>query len=64
MGVYKIYKDSEEINRIVSGEDFVADYCSENGYTYELEPETETPEEELSVWDELDAAYREGVDSV
>lgn len=28
------------------------------------QPEPEQPETEASVWDELDAAYREGVDSV
>lgn len=27
-------------------------------------PEPEEPAEELSVWDELDAAYREGVNSI
>ena len=29
-----------------------------------LEPEQPEPETEASVWDELDAAYQEGVDSV
>lgn len=67
--IYKIYKDGEEINRIVSDGPFVVGYCEINGYTYEIEPEVELsepeePETETSVWDELDAAYREGVDSV
>ena len=64
---YRILKDSEEINTIVADADFVEEYCSENGYTYELMPEPEPipePEPETSVWDELDAAYQEGVDSV
>ena len=29
-----------------------------------IDDETPTPETELSVWDELDAAYREGVNSI
>ena len=65
---YKIFKDGEEINTIVAESDFVEDYCAANGYTCEEEilPETEEtePEEPTSIWDELDAAYQEGVDSV
>lgn len=64
---YKILKDGEEVNTIVAGPDFVEEYCSKNGYTYELMPEPEPipePESEPSVWDELDAAYQEGVNSV
>ena len=38
MAIYKIYKDGEEINRIVSNEPFVTNYCEANGYTFELEP--------------------------
>lgn len=37
MATYKIYKDGEEINRIVADEAFVVPYCEENGYTYELD---------------------------
>lgn len=45
MGVYKIFQDGEEINRIVADEDFVGPYCAENGYTYELEvPPDPAPE--------------------
>lgn len=67
---YKILKDGEVINTIVADEAFVTDYCARHGYTFEqlpeptpepTEPETDTNE---SVYDELDAAYREGVDSV
>lgn len=36
---YKILKDGEVINTIVSDEEFCSAYCEENGYTYELEPE-------------------------
>lgn len=66
---YKIFKDGEQINTIVAEPDFVENYCAENGYTYEEEilhePESvPEPETETSVWDELDAAYQEGVDSV
>ena len=66
---YQIFKDGELINTIAAEADFAESYCAENGYTYEVEvlPEPEPvpePEKELSVWDELDAAYQEGVDSV
>lgn len=68
---YIIYKDGQEINTIVAEPDFIDQYCTENGYTYEVrpdpvpvpEPEPEPPKES-SVWDELDAAYQEGVNSV
>ena len=43
------------------------DYLYVNGeYIYDPlpRPETEEPPAESSVWDELDAAYQEGVDSV
>ena len=65
---YKIMKDGDVINTIVADEAFVTDYCEKNGYTFEKipepkpEPEPET-EPETSVWDELDAAYKEGVNS-
>ena len=66
---YKILKDGEEVNTIVASEAFCASYCEKNGYTYEMMPMPEPepipePEEELSVWDELDAAYTEGVNAV
>lgn len=64
---YVIFENGEQINTIVADEEFCADYCAANGYTYEVEPEPEPipiPEpEETSVWDELDAAYREGVNT-
>lgn len=70
--VYNIFKDGYKINAIVSSAEFVDKYCILNGYTWEpvpeSEPEPEAEEEqtaqENSVWDELDAAYQEGVDSV
>lgn len=66
---YKIYKDGEHVNTVVANEAFVTAYCEKHGYTFEEEiiekPETSNePETEPSVYDELDAAYREGVDSV
>lgn len=45
--IYKIYKDGEEVNRIVAGEAFVVDYCEAHGYTYEREPEPIEPEPEM-----------------
>ena len=36
---YKIFKDGERVNTIVADESFVTDYCEENGYTYEAQPE-------------------------
>ena len=69
MANYRIFKDGEEINTIVADKVFCALYCEANGYTYELIPEPEPepvpePEKEPSVYDEMDAAYKEGVDSV
>lgn len=60
--------DGNVVNTIVADQSFVEEYCSENGYTFEkIEqavptpmPTTE-PEQETTVWDELDAAYQEGV---
>jgi len=65
-----IFKDGLLVNVIHADETFVKKYCAERGYTYELRQEEEVKEEEptedtsLSVWDELDAAYQEGVNSV
>ena len=67
MAIYRIFRDGEEINTIVADEAFCASYCEQNGYTFEIMPEPEPipePEEELSVWDELDAAYQEGVNAI
>lgn len=64
---YRILKDGELVNTIVSDEAFVTSYCKKHGYTYESLPEPEPvpePEEEIGVWDELDKAYQEGVESV
>ena len=63
---YKILEAGKEINVIVAELDFVESYCAKNGYTYELMPKSEPipdPEQEPNVWDELDAAYQEGVNS-
>ena len=48
---YKILKDGEVINTIVSDEDFCKAYCAENGYTYEEEfiPEPEPTEPEPTI---------------
>lgn len=42
---YRILKDGEILNTIVSNEEFVTAYCAENDYTFEIMPE---PEPELS----------------
>ena len=66
---YKILKDGEVINTIVADETVVEKYCEKHGYTYEaddiqVQPDPiPEPEGEASVWDELDAAYQEGVNS-
>lgn len=63
---YKIYNNGELINTIIADEAFCAAYCAKYGYTYEddiIEPPPE-PDEELTVWDELDKAYSEGVNSI
>lgn len=49
--------EAEEIDGVMTVTSMTA------GVMPEPEPEPE-PEEKPSVWDELDAAYREGVDSV
>ena len=42
---YKIIQNGEVINIIVADEEFCKTYCTKNGYTYELIPESEEPEE-------------------
>ena len=34
---YRIYENGELINTIIADENFVSEYCNENGYAYELE---------------------------
>lgn len=43
--IYKIYKDGELVNRIVADEDFCRGNYSEDGYSYELEPEPPSEDE-------------------
>ena len=49
--IYKIFENGDEINRIIADSEFVENYCAENGYTYEVEPEpdieTEPTAEEI-----------------
>lgn len=40
-----IYKDGEEIDRIVADEAFAAAYCAEKGYTYTMRPDPPPPPE-------------------
>lgn len=42
---YRILSAGEVINTIVSDEDFVKEYCAENGYTYE-QAEADKPQTE------------------
>ena len=51
---YKILKDGEVVNTIVSDADFVEKYCETNGYTYELIPEP-VPEPEPTQLDIIEA---------
>lgn len=63
---YKIFENGEQINTIIADEAFCKSYCDKHGYTYEeeiIEPIPE-PEEEPDVYDELAAAYTEGVNSI
>lgn len=68
MAKFNLYKDGEFVNSIEADLSFTEVYCHSNGYTYEEvdmpEPEPVPVEPEPTVWDELDAAYQEGVDSV
>lgn len=53
---YKIFKDGEEVNRIIAEPDFVEDYCTANGYTYEEEVFPEPmPEPEPTQLDMIEA---------
>jgi hypothetical protein len=62
---WNIYENGVLINTICATEEFTKQYCEENGYTYELRPEPEYPEPvEKSIWEQLDDAYRQGVESV
>lgn len=46
---WKIYdEDGNLINTIVGSEEFVIEYCRENGYTYELIPENPNPSPTLT----------------
>lgn len=42
--VYIIYKDGEEVNRIVADEAFCQQYYSGDGYSYEAAPPEPEPE--------------------
>ena len=62
--------DGNVVNTIVADQSFVEGYCAENGFTFEeIEQDAPAPmpdpgpEQEPTVWDELDAAYQEGVNS-
>ena len=60
-----IYNGMPIVDTIPEGN--LPDYLYVNGeYVYDPHPEPEQPEpiEETTVWDELDTAYQEGVDSV
>ena len=55
---YEIYENGELINTIVSSEEFVKRYCTENGYTYEAkehEKPAPTPSEESTNLEQLRA---------
>lgn len=56
----------EVADEVELDEGWVYDFTNGTFYEYvEPEPEPEpTPGDDSSVWDELDAAYQEGVDSV
>lgn len=43
---YIIYKDGEEVNRIVADEEFCRQYYSGDGYSFEEEPPRPEPEPE------------------
>lgn len=69
MVVYRILKDGEEIDRIVSSEEHCAVYCANNNYTYEVELPKSDPDPvpataPLTDMDKLAAAYLEGVNEV
>ena len=65
---YKILKDGDVVNTIVSDLSFIEKYCSENDLTFEeieevIPSPVPDPAQETTIWDELDAAYQKGVNS-
>ena len=59
--IANIFEKGKRINRIVADEAFAAEYCAQNGYTYEMEPEPEpTPPEKTYTADDLLAALLSG----
>lgn len=62
---WNIYLYDKFVNTIYATEEFVREYCEVNNFTYQPRPEPEypQPDPEPDIWDELDRAYREGVDS-
>lgn len=64
---YPQYAPADAVTVDALPEGDISDYRYVNGeYVYDPLPEPEQPAEETetTVWDELDAAYQEGVDSV
>ena len=51
---FKILKDGEVINIIVSDETFVTDYCAKNGYTFAKTPTPEPVQEPKTEPTQLD----------
>lgn len=57
------YDSMAKVDNLPDGD--ISDYLYVNGeYVYDPLPKPEEPVAEPTVWDELDAAYQEGVDSV
>lgn len=69
-----IYKNGEQINRIVADEEFAAAYCAEKGYTYTMEPDPPKPNPDPEpepdpsdtpvTWSALADSIRKGVNEV
>lgn len=51
--IYRILQQAEIVNTVEADELFVAQYCAQNGYTYELEERAESgPEVQLPTLEE------------
>lgn len=63
---WNLYLYEKFVNTIYASEEFVRKYCEENNLTYELRPDPIDTDEpmEKSIWEQLDEAYRQGVDAV
>lgn len=57
---YRLYENGQYVNTIVADKNYVTQYAADKGYTFEIE-DIEQPSKPVDIWDEMAAAYKEGV---